>query len=540
MDKKKLSPVKIIDTFNKKQNCWYVHTDQYYWNSELKQTRHIRKTIGKRLTKDGDIIYNNTYLLEHPEEFAKKKSKNAVSNTKSLGEVKLLNTVVKRLKLHKFLQDSFGKDKANKIISLAEYLICTEKALSWSGAWAQDKELIIDDIKSQDVSKILESLTPDERNSFFKAWGEANSKGKKGYFCFDSTNISACNNTATPNLAYGYSHGHVRQNQVNLAILSRQDTFTPVQTLLYNGSRHDSTTISFLIEGLNKLDMNNIILTLDRGYYSKSNIETILKSHNSFIMPIPKRVNWQYDEIDSVKTGLNSVKASVEVADGNGTIRTIYCVRKAVIQDGRRLYLYVVYNPQVRSDHEIRFRELMRTCYKELLDNKLNENHLDYYDKYFSVSDTPKRGRKIIEKVSLEEEFNKQYAGYWCLLSNEKRERAEIYEAYSQRNTAEIFYDMVKNDLNGDRVRSHNNKTFEGKMFVTFIALIILADFKRKFAKVRSGNTTLNRVKSYKEVLFKMSSLTKVSFTGKYKPMYSRPTKFQEEIINQFNISWPV
>ena len=469
MDKKKLSPVKIIDTFNKKQNCWYVHTDQYYWNSELKQTRHIRKTIGKRLTKDGDIIYNNTYLLEHPEEFAKKKSKNAVSNTKSLGEVKLLNTVVKRLKLHKFLQDSFGKDKANKIISLAEYLICTEKALSWSGAWAQDKELIIDDIKSQDVSKILESLTPDERNSFFKAWGEANSKGKKGYFCFDSTNISAYNNTATPNLAYGYSHGHVRQNQVNLAILSRQDTFTPVQTLLYNGSRHDSTTISFLIEGLNKLDMNNIILTLDRGYYSKSNIETILKSHNSFIMPIPKRVNWQYDEIDSVKTGLNSVKASVEVADGNGTIRTIYCVRKAVIQDGRRLYLYVVYNPP-----------------------------------------------------------------------NEKRERAEIYEAYSQRNTAEIFYDMVKNDLNGDRVRSHNNKTFEGKMFVTFIALIILANFKRKFAKVRSGNTTLNRVKSYKEVLFKMSSLTKVSFTGKYKPMYSRPTKFQEEIINQFNISWPV
>jgi hypothetical protein len=264
--------------------------------------------------------------------------------------------------------------------------------------------------------------------------------------------------------------------------------------------------------------MNNIILTLDGGYYNKSTIETILKSHNSFIMKIPKRVNWQYDEIDSVKTELNSVKSSVEVEveveDGNGIIKTIYCVRKAVIQDGRRLYIYVVYNPQVRSDHEIRFRELMGTCYKELLDNKLNENHSDYYDKYFTVSDTPKRGRKIIEKVSLEEEFNKKYAGYWCLLSNEKRERSEIYEAYSQRNTAEIFYDMVKNDLNGDRVRSHNNKTFEGKMFVTFIALIILADFKRKFAKVRSDNNTLNRVKSYKEVL------SKISDRGKAKSCY--------------------
>ncbi len=100
--------------------------------------------------------------MEHPEGFKKK----SVSNTKSLGEVKLLNTVVKRLKLNKFLKNSFGEDKANKIVSLAEYLICTEKALSWSGAWTQDKDLIIDDIRSQDVSKILETITLDERKFF--------------------------------------------------------------------------------------------------------------------------------------------------------------------------------------------------------------------------------------------------------------------------------------------------------------------------------------------------------------------------------------
>lgn len=54
-----------------------------------------------------------------------------------------MNSIVKDLKLHKFLKDSFGSNKANKIISLAEYLICTEKALSWSGAWAENKDLII-------------------------------------------------------------------------------------------------------------------------------------------------------------------------------------------------------------------------------------------------------------------------------------------------------------------------------------------------------------------------------------------------------------
>ncbi|MDA3937920.1 MAG: hypothetical protein PF693_01245 [Spirochaetia bacterium] len=53
----KLSKTKIINTYNKKQKYWYVYSDQSYWNPEKKQTRHIRRTIGKRLTKDGDMVH---------------------------------------------------------------------------------------------------------------------------------------------------------------------------------------------------------------------------------------------------------------------------------------------------------------------------------------------------------------------------------------------------------------------------------------------------------------------------------------------------
>ena len=540
---KKESKEKIITTYNAKQGYWYVHTDSYYWDSEKKQTRHKRKTIGKKLIENGPIIYNSRYLLEHPEIIEKQeratKVSPRVSTTKSLGEIRLLDSVVRDLGLRKHLTKAFNKNKSDKIIALAEYLICTEKALSWAGSWADDKDLAISNILSQDVSKILESLSTDERTTFSQEWIKAH-KCKKGYFCFDSTNISSYSTTASPHLDYGYAHGHISRPQINLAILSRQDNFTPVQSLLYNGSTHDSTTINSLIEGLNKLELQNIIITLDRGYYSQNNIKTIMESHNSFIMPVPKRVLWQYKEIDTVKTELNSVKASVDVERDNGEIETIYCVRKLVKREGHRFYLYVVYNPQVRSDEEIRFRALMRNCYDELLSGALLEAHSVYYERFFEVKETPKRGRQVTEKFSLEEEFNKKYAGYWCLLSNEKRDRSEIYHAYSQRNTAELFYDILKNDLNGDMVRSHNNKTFEGKMFITFIALIILSKLKKKFAELRVGNKTLNRVKSYRELLFKMSSLTEVSFSEKYKPMYSRPTKIQAEVIDKFDVNWPI
>jgi len=67
MDKEnepKLSKTKIIDTFNKQQGYWYVHRDQSYWDTEKKQTRHVRTTIGKRLKKDGPIIYNDRFKAE--------------------------------------------------------------------------------------------------------------------------------------------------------------------------------------------------------------------------------------------------------------------------------------------------------------------------------------------------------------------------------------------------------------------------------------------------------------------------------------------
>jgi len=57
----KLSEPKIVDVYNKKQGYWYVYNDSAYWDPEKKQTRHTRKIVGKRLAKDGPIIYSNRY-----------------------------------------------------------------------------------------------------------------------------------------------------------------------------------------------------------------------------------------------------------------------------------------------------------------------------------------------------------------------------------------------------------------------------------------------------------------------------------------------
>jgi hypothetical protein len=538
MDKEnepKLSKTKIIDTFNKQQGYWYVHRDQSYWDTEKKQTRHVRTTIGKRLKKDGPIIYNDRFKAEQAQSIP---PEIAISRTRQLGETLILDSIADALMIKKHLGKAFGKQPAEKIIGLAEYVICTKRALSWAGDWAEDRNEHIEGMTSQSVSKLLSSLKPDARNTFFKSWMAANSCDS-GYYCFDSTNIGGYNTETNPMIEYGYTHGHISLPQVNLAILSRQDSFVPVHSVLFNGSRHDSTTLKDLIRQLQKMALQKICITLDKGYYSEENMEFVRKEGYDFIIPLPKQVIWQYEIIDQARDELYTLSARTTVTDGDGSPQIIQCLTRSVIRNHHRYYVHIVYNPAIRADAEKDFIELLESCRAELQENKLKASHKDLYEKFFTVKDTPKRGRRVIQHTAYMAEFQKKYAGYWCLFTNRKTPKEEVYTAYQQRNTAEIFYDSFKNDLQGDRVTDHTLASYEGKMFVLFIALVILTRLKKLLEEKRKNNKVLSRIKTYSQLLFRMSTLAKISYAGTYNPIYSTPTKLQREIISAFQLVWP-
>lgn len=532
----KLSEPKIVDVYNKKQGYWYVYKDRSYWDPEKKQTRHKREIVGKRLAKDGPVIYNNRYRGEHVvEDIAKLE----VSSTSYMGETLVLDAIVRELGLMKHLKAAFGKEDALTIIGMAQYLICTRRALSWCGDWAQGRNPKIEHLTSQGVSDFLCSIGNDKRNTFYGTWMQAN-RCEKGYFCFDSTNIAAINTETNALIEYGYAHGHISLPQANLAILARQDTMTPIFSLVYNGSRHDSPTVENLLDALQKLDLERICIILDKGYYSETNLQLFHKKRYDYIICVPRRVIWQYEVIDSLRDRLYTLEARTEVLDSDGNVQVIQCLAKPMIRNGRRCYLHVVYNPEARAEAEKHFIELLAQCKRELEDDERVESHKDLYDQFFEVKETPVRGRRVLERGASIAEFQKRYSGYWCLLTNRKRSKEEIYEAYKQRNSVEIFYDVFKNDLNGDRVTMHKVESYEGKMFVTFIALAILNRLKGKLAELRKGNKTLGRLKTYAQLLFRMSTLSKVSFKGKYKPIYSTPSKLQGEVIDTFRLNWPV
>jgi transposase len=539
MDKQqeiKLSEPRIIDTYDKKMGYWYVHSNQSYWDKEKQQTRHIRKTIGKRLTKDGPIIYNNRFKAEQLQKDGLAGIE--ISSTASLGESLVLDNIVSELGLGRHLGKAFGKDDGQMIIALAQYVICTKGALSWAGDWSEGRDGRIAHLDSQRISGFLQSLNRGRRDTFYASWMKAN-RDKGGYFCFDSTNISTHDTETNALVEFGHSHGHIKLPQTNLAILANQGRQIPMHQLLYQGSRHDSTSIQDLVSQLDKLGLEDICLTLDKGYYSEQNLQLLHDKGYDYIICVPRRVGMQYPAIDAVRDELLSLSARTEVIDDRGEARYVQCVSKHFPVGGRRQYLVVIYDASARAEAERTFIDLLAACKAELESGKLVEAHQEIYEQYFEVKQTPKRGRRVTEKIEAVADFQKKYSGYWCLLTNRKRPREEILNAYSQRNTIEVFYDTLKHELNGNRIRSHTLASFEGKMFVLFIALAILIKLKHRLAEERRLNKELLRLKTYSQLLFRMGTLTKTTFKGKYKPIYSTPSKIQREVIKSFGLSWP-
>jgi len=539
----------IKDIWNKKQGYYYVYKQNCYWDAEKKQARYKRKLIGKRLTKDGDIIYNDRYKLEKKlkEEIKPTRVKNTSSKESSkvpspikvtsLGAELLLEKYINNNSLRTFLSDSLqSKEDAEEVLSIAKYNICTNQAFSWSGQWIDNHSKRLPyTITSQRVSELLKRITQSKIEAFLKKWVNSNINSK-GYYCFDSTNIKS-NCKKDSQVQYGYTHGHESYPQKNLSILSSQKNNIPVWYSLYDGSLNDSMTIKNLSERLHNLTNRSICFVLDRGYFSKENIQNIVEQGDKFLIPLPSTVKWQYNIIDQKKIKLLTTAGTIKVVDSKGTIKDLQCATKTMVVDHHRYWVHVYYDSLRRSIDEKKFFAMLNKLREELKSGKEVAEHKDLYDRFFFHKTTPKRGKQLKDNAEAQLEFNNTYSGYWCLYTDSEKDGAKAYEAYAGRNTAEIFFDDYKNSIDGYTSRSHTLEANIGREFVLFIELIILNlfknDLKSKYYKLKKC-----KIKNYHEILNRMESLIELEYPDTKQKVYMQMNSSQKIILKALGLKW--
>ncbi len=96
----------------------------------------------------------------------------------------------------------------------------------------------------------------------------------------------------------------------------------------------------------------------------------------------------------------------------------------------------------------------------------------------------------------------------------------------------EKMFDIVENEMDGNRLRAHNHTTMEGRLFIKFIALIIYCEIYKTLKK----NDLFSKF-TIKEMIYELRKL-KITSIKEQPPILTEMTKRHKLIFKAFGLQY--
>lgn len=491
----------IIFQTNKKTGVTYAYESVSFWDKEKKQSRAKRKCIGKIDPETKKIVPTRKRAVDSVENRAKRGPVPAAQVSRSFyGATYLFDEIGETLGITNDLKKCFP-GHFRQILSTAYYLILEDKTpLSRFPRWsAIHKHPYGKAIPSQRSSELFASITEDAKEHFFKLQGKR--RIEQEYWAYDTTSISSYSKCLNQ-VRYGFNKDHDPLEQINLAMLFGQQSQLPFYYRKIAGHIPDVKTLKKLLADINFMKFDRIKLVMDRGFYSADNINALYRNHLKFLIAAKP-------SLKIVKKGLDSVRESIRNWNHYNPTYDLYAYAIPIkweysqsrpykgdtLKEDRRMYLHIYYSAEKALEHEKSFNKLLHKLQGELESGKRNPDHEKLYTIYFEVTKTPVRGVKVVAKEDVIAEKKKNY-GYFSLMSNDIKEPIEALEIYRNKDLVEKAFGNLKERLNLRRLAVSSEQSLDGKLFVEFIALIILSYIKKKMQE-----TTLFKKITMQELL---------------------------------------
>lgn len=491
------------------------------WDPLKKQPRNKQVCIGKLDPVSGELIPSKRL----DESRAAAIDPVITAKTTVSGPRIILSKIADETGLAKTLRRAFP-DAWKQILSLAWYMLSTGDALSHAEAWCRNHEVPSEKpLNSQRVSELLSKMLEDERQTFFKTWGRQISE--RDYLCYDITSVSSYSKR-NEYVRYGYNRDHEKLAQINLAMVYGQKSFLPVTYRLLPGSIADVSTLTNLLDSFDKLEFPHMHLVMDRGFYSKSNVDRLVANHYNFTMGVPSHLKWVHEEIDRSREGMYGPDGFRKLGD---EVLYVHTSLLSWGEEKRRCYAQLYFNAKAAAEDYDDFTLKLLNYREELEQARPVAEHEEVYSQFFFRHETPKRGLKVDYNNDAIEACRNKYAGFFMLLTTKFKDPLEALAVYREKDIVEKCFDDLKNDLDTKRLRVHSSERMRNRLFIQFIALILMSQV-RKIVKEKLPDSSY----SAKTLLLELDSLTTVHYTGKYKDRLTEVSKAQRQIMQAFGI----
>lgn len=510
-----------VNHYNKKTGITYVYEAVSYWDKEKKRPANKQVCIGKLDKVTGEFIPSKRL----DDKQAAVRDPAVTAGVEIIGPSFILDKITKELEIDKILK-KIAPNTYLQLLTMAYFLVAKGGALSHCESWSKGHANPLGNIlTSQRISELLKIQTEDERQTFFIKWCEKVSEND--YLCYDITSVSSYSEL-NEYVKYGYNRDGEKLPQINLGMLFGQKSRLPVCYKRMPGSISDVSTLKNFIKTLDYLNLSRLHMVMDRGFYSKANIDELLEYNHKFTIGVPIQRQWVESIIDIFYDEIQ-MPDNYRKIDGE----TLYMKTKLYPwgESRKRTYVHVYYNSHAAAAAFDKFTEELLTYKDELESGQFVKNHEEFYKRYFIIKETPKRGRKVRYDNEAVQKHRNRYSGFFVLLSNATKDAMEALQIYRNKDVVENCFDDLKNQIDMKRLRVHKSFSMDSRLFVQFLALIFISALREKIRSIKElENYTV------RELLEEMDTLTKITYSGRYGSIISEVTKKQRIIMEALSL----
>jgi transposase len=494
----------------------YVYKYTSYFRNKDGAPRNKSKLIGKIDAESGRMIPNSNYY-----EMFKVTPEIPDLSVWGYGYTYLVQKSCKDMGLLACLQEAFG-DQTDEIVAVAAFMIREGNAMDGIDDF-QERNLIPGlhkSLTSQSCSRLFESINPQKFHSFFKQW--VNMALRDDTVCYDVTSVSSYSKAIT-DVEYGYNRDHEDLPQFNIGMFCCETSKLPIYYNRYNGSLTDKTNLSYVLANAQSVGIKNVKFILDGGFMSEDCFISLNNCSNTFTIGVPAHLDISKAMIKANVNDINNYNNKLDKQE-------IFCVQQSTSIHGISGKLMLFFDPKNHTRLCEELSDRIDQLSEELSDLKrCPVSKLKRYAKYFIITKHNEDSGFdfIVDKTAVNQ--LRQNKGFFLLFSNDMAAKPEdsLY-FYRAKDSDEKLFDQIKVDMEGGRIRTHNERTTDGKVFVTFIALAIRAYMLSKLNKYIASNSS-----SLKKVLNKLENIIVVYSNGRCR-FTKALTKQQKEILESF------
>jgi transposase len=357
-------------------------------------------------------------------------------------------------------------------------------------------------------------------SKFFVAW--VKTAIGSGSVCYDVTSISSYAREMT-SVERGYNRDGDKLSQYNLGMFCDEVGKMPIYYNRYNGSLTDKTNLSYVLANAGAVGIKRVKMVLDGGFWSEECFKNLRDNCEAFTVGMPAYLK-ESENLLSVHAG------EVEKYENELNGRQIYCVSlSATIYGvpGRVLLYYDSWNHLhlcgELSNHINKLKSELAAL------KRYPKGKLGRYTPYFTL--TKREGESgfdfAVDSPAIEALRKKK--GYFLIFSTDMESTPDdILGYYRDKDAVEKLFAQIKVDMDGNRIRTHNDQTADGKTFVTFVACAIRSYLLKQLAQYLIDSST-----SLKKALNQLSNITILSGQDGYR-FTKALTKKQKQILDAF------